>query len=466
MDKIRESAARVLSEVLDGGAYANVALPKELRRLEEPGGAQRKKTPLAEVDRRFLTELVYGATKTAGTLDFILGKYMNRPLAKVPPMVRSILRLAAYQIFFMDKVPPSAAVNEAVEFTKHYSHVGTVKFVNAVLRTAVREPQKAKFPAAAENLSLYLSLKFFHPLWLVEKFLADFGEEETRLLLAANNIEPSLILRANTVKISREDLLAKLVAENVVCEPSALAPEGIICTKHDALANLSALADGLATAQDESSMLTAHVIAPQAGAFIIDACAAPGGKATHLAALMNNRGRVVACDVSDAKLKRIADNAARLGTVIVEPLVCDGRRLGEKFPAAADVVLVDAPCSGLGVLRRKADLRHKKTPADLVRLPQTQSEILAGAAKAVKPGGMLVYSTCTINAAENDAVTAAFLRDNEDFALVDARQNLPQNAGNSAAIDQKAATLKEALHFYPHRDKTDGFFIAKMIRRA
>ena len=214
-------------------------------------------------------------------------------------------------------------------------------------------------------------------------------------------------------------------------------------------------------------MLTAHIVAPHADDFIIDACAAPGGKTTHLAALTENRGRIVAVDVSDAKLKRIADNAKRLGATAVETLLYDARNLGERFPAAADAVLVDAPCSGLGVLRRKADLRHKKTAADLARLPQTQGEILAGAAKAVKCGGALIYSTCTINATENDAVVTDFLRNNDDFAIVDARQFLPNNVtAQFAALDKNAATLPEALHFYPHRDKTDGFFIAKMVRRV
>ncbi|MCR5758542.1 MAG: 16S rRNA (cytosine(967)-C(5))-methyltransferase RsmB [Selenomonas sp.] len=442
MDKAREIAIQILNEVHEEGAYANVALARHLRRTE-----------LSDQDRRFVTELVYGAVKAGDTLDWILRRYVNRPLKKIPPMVREILRLGLYQIFYLDKVPASAACNTAVELTKKYSHAGTVKFVNAVLRTAVREPEKASFPEGKGRATEGLALKSQHPYWLVKRWVKQFGFAEAEALCAFDNGQPVLSLRTNTLKTTRPQLMTALQEAGAEVEESRWAPEGLRVTAHGALDNLAPLQEGLCQVQDESSMLVAHVVDPQPGELIIDCCSAPGGKTTHMAALMKNQGRIVAGDIYEHKLERIAENAQRLGIAIIEPTLLDAREVGEEYEAMADRVLVDAPCSGLGVLRRKPDARWNKRPEELAALPPLQGEILDSAARALKAGGVLVYSTCTIDAAENDEVVESFLTRHPEFTLEQTGYFLPQ----------KRETMMVQL--YPQRDGTDGFFIAR-LRKA
>ena len=442
MDKARETAIKVLQEVHEKGAYANVALAQALRRTE-----------LADQDRRFVTELVYGAVKAGDTLDWILRRYVNRPLSKIPPVIREILRLGLYQIFYLDKVPPSAACNTAVDLAKKYGHKGVAGFVNAVLRTAVREPEKAAFPQGKGHATEELALKSQHPLWLVKHWVKSFGFEETVRLCDFDNESARLCLRANTLKGQREDLLKELTACGAEAEFSAWAPEGLTVKSHGALDALAPLQEGRAQVQDESSMLVAHVVAPKPGEFILDCCSAPGGKTTHMAALMENKGRIVAGDIYEHKLARIKENAERLGIDIIETMLLDAREAGDKFAGQADRVLVDAPCSGLGVLRRKPDARWHKKQEELKELPSLQLEILKSAARALKPGGVLVYSTCTIERAENQAVLEAFLSGNKEFRLEKTGSFLPC-PGNHGE--------DEMVQLYPQQDGTDGFFIARM----
>ena len=443
MDKAREAAVKIINEVHEKGAYANVALVQELRRQE-----------LSDVDRRFVTELVYGTVKAGATLDWILRRYVNRPVKKIPPMIADILRLGLYQLFFMDRIPASAACNEAVELAKRYGHPGTVKFVNAVLRTAVREPEKAAFPEGKGQATTQLALASQHPEWLVRRWIREFGYAEAAALCAFDNEQAVLSLRTNTLKISREDLLTRLQDEGAEGEASAWAPEGIRCLFHGALDRLPSLQQGLFQVQDESSMQVAHVVAPQPGEFIIDTCSAPGGKTTHLAAIMENTGRILALDIYEHKLQRVAENAARLGISIIETKLLDAREVGELYAGQADRVLVDAPCSGLGVLRRKPDARWNKTPEQLAELPPLQLEILSSAARAVKPGGVLVYSTCTILREENQAVVEAFLAAQPDFFLEKTGHFLPGKPREDAMVQ-----------LLPQRDGTDGFFIARLRRK-
>ncbi len=440
MDRAREAAAKILLTVHEENAYANVVLAREIRKLK-----------LEDRDRRFVTELVYGTTKAGMTLDWILQRYINRPLKKISPMVREILRTGMYQLFYMEKVPPSAACNEAVELTKKYSHIGTVKFVNAVLRTAARQPEKAAFPIGKN--AEYLALSAFHPVWLVKKWIAQFGYAETAELCTFNNGQPNLSLRANTLKCSQKELLDKLCTEGAEGTASEWTPEGVLCQAHGSLDTMEALQQGFCQVQDESSMLVAHVVDPQPEEFIIDACSAPGGKATHMAALMKNQGRILAGDIYPHKLARIEENARRLSVKIVETVLMDARKIGENFTEQADRVLADVPCSGLGVLRRKPDARWTKQPNELDELPLLQFEILESAAKAVKKGGILVYSTCTIAPEENQQVVEKFLKQHKEFFLEDTGKFLPLKQR-----DEKMVQL------YPHKDGTDGFFIARMKR--
>ena len=440
MDRAREAAAKILLAVHEENAYANVVLAREIRKLR-----------LEDRDRRFVTEIVYGTTKAGMTLDWILQRYINRPLKKISPMVREILRTGMYQIFYMEKVPPSAACNEAVELAKKYSHIGTVKFVNAVLRTAARQPEKAAFPIGKK--AEYLALSAFHPVWLVKKWIAQFGYEETTELCAFNNGQPNLSLRANTLKCSQKELLDKLCTEGAEGTASEWTPEGVLCQAHGSLDMMEALQQGFCQVQDESSMLVAHVVDPQPGEFIIDACSAPGGKATHMAALMKNQGRILAGDIYPHKLARIEENARRLSIEIIETVLLDARKIGENFTEQADRVLADVPCSGLGVLRRKPDARWKKQPSELEELPLLQFEILESASKAVKKGGILVYSTCTIVPEENQQVVEKFLKKHKEFLL--------ENTGEFLPLKHREEKM---VQLYPHKDGTDGFFIVRMKR--
>ena len=444
VDKVRNLAVRVLGEVHEEGAYANVALARNLRKAQ-----------LTDVDRRFLTELVYGAVKAGGTLDWMIRRYVNRPVRKIAPMIRNILRLGFYQIFYMDKVPDSAACNECVELAKKYGHPGTVKFVNAVLRSAVREPEKCAFPHGKGHATEELALKSFHPQWMVKRWVKAFGYDAAAAICAFDNEDAVLSLRTNTLKTTREELLERLKEEGATAEPSDWAPEGILCQKHGALDRMASLQEGLFQVQDESSMQVAHVVAPESGEFVIDCCSAPGGKTTHLAALMRNQGRIVAGDIYEHKLARIEENAKRLGITIIDTELLDARDIGKHFPQQADRVLVDAPCSGLGVLRRKPDARWRKNEEELRKLPQLQLDILTSAAEAVKIGGVLVYSTCTIDRKENEEVVEAFLATHPQFEIEETGKYLPMKPREAKMVQ-----------LYPNVDGTDGFFIARMKRNA
>ena len=428
MDKVRLAVTRILYDIATNGAYSNVALAQILRQEK-----------FSDLDRKFCTELVYGAVKAGASLDWKISKYLSRPLAKVDPKILAVLRAGMYQIFFLDRVPNSAAVNESVELSKKFCGIGASKFVNGVLRSAVREPHKSDFLTGDDIESL--ALRTFHPTWLVKLFIEEFGLDATKQLLAFDNTDPPLCLRVNRLKTTREKILDALNKIGMQAEASTFAPEGIICSGHGALDKFQPLRAGFCQVQDESSMTAARLLNPAAGEFVIDACAAPGGKTTHLAELMDNRGRIIAADIYETKLEHVKLNAERLGIKIIEPLLIDARKLGDKFPAQADKVLVDAPCSGLGVLRRKADLRWKKTPDELKELPALQGEILSSVAKTLKRGGTLVYSTCTITRQENQDVVEHFLAEHSDFELI------------------------EIKTFLPHVTNTDGFFAAKLIRK-
>lgn len=444
MDKAREAALSVVNEVWDKGAYANVALVRCLHQAA-----------LSELDRRFVTELVYGAVKAGETLDWMLRRFVSRPLKKMPPVICNILRLGIYQLFFMDKVPASAACNESVELAKKYGHAGTVKLVNAVLRTAAREPEKAAFPDGKGKATEHLALVSQHPQWLIKRWIRAFGYEETVRLCDFDNQQPILSLRTNTLKTNREALLQTLQEQGAAVQASDWAPEGILCTEHGSLDKMEALQQGLFQVQDESSMQVAHVLAPQPDEFIIDACSAPGGKTTHMAALMQDKGRILALDIYEHKLVRIQENAARLGIHIIETKLLDARKLQELYAGQADRVLVDAPCSGLGVLRRKPDARWKKDEKLLQELPVLQREILQSAAGCVKPGGILVYSTCTMAREENEEVVEGFLAKHPEFILEKTGAFLPTNKRED-----------DMVQLCPQRDGTDGFFIARMCRRG
>ena len=439
IDRVRELAMQVLQKVHVEGAYANVALAETLREIK-----------LTERDRRFLTELVYGVTKAGETLDYMIGRYVA-DIRKAQPAIRELLRLGFYQIFLMDRVPPSAACDTAVELAKKHGRRGADSFVNGVLRAALREPERAALPDGRNAHAL--ALRTWHPRWLVERWMRAYGYERTEELCRCNNTSAPLSVRVNTLRTNRPALMEQFTAAGAQVRASAWVPDGIVLGTHGALDELAPLRMGLAQVQDESSMLVAHVLAPEPGMTVIDACAAPGGKTTHIAQRMENRGRILAFDIYEEKIRRIERNAQRLGISIMEAQMCDARAIGAAYAGQADRVLVDAPCSGLGVLRRKPDARWKKSPEDVKTLPPLQRAILASAAEAVKKGGILVYSTCTMEECENAAIVENFLRTHTDFVLEETGGFLPV---------QK--TTEHMVQIMPETDGPDGFFIARMRR--
>lgn len=427
----REVAFLTLFQVWEEGAYATLALQKNLQTAN-----------LEEMDRRFATELVNGTVKAKGTLDFLLQQLVDRPLQKLEPVVRYILHLGLYQIFYLERIPDSAACNESVKLAKKYSHRGSDKFVNGVLRSSVRQKE-----VLWEKVQSDPALQYCHPQWLIERWTALFGAGETFALCDWNNHPAYLSLRLQPTATTRDAFLQDLREMSAEGEVSSWSPDGVVITKSPGVTALLAKFPHSFYIQDESSMLPAQVLQPQPGEKVLDMCAAPGGKTVHMAALMENQGEIVACDIYPHKLKLIQENADRLGLKMIKTALQDGCKFRSDWENRFDRVLVDAPCSGLGVLRRRAEARWTKTAADLFAFPPLQKTILDQGARYVKPGGVLLYSTCTMEPEENQLQIADFLKRHQDWRLT----GFPH--------PRTGERVKE-LQLYPQRDGIDGFYLA------
>ncbi|MGI6679427.1 MAG: 16S rRNA (cytosine(967)-C(5))-methyltransferase RsmB [Dehalobacterium sp.] len=442
----RETALLILYQVAAKEAYANLELNKVLSRND-----------YQTIDRSFITELVYGTIRMQGRIDYILGLFIKKPLNTLPLWILLILRLGVYQIIFLDKVPERAAVNESVQLTKKYGHAGTVKFVNGVLRNVARQKEKLKYPSLEEDPPKHISLHYSHPQWLVERWLEQFGPEETINLCSWNNTSPQVTLRTNTLRTTRDDLIIRLGGEGVKSQPGRIVPESILVTGASSLTSLPSYQAGLFQVQDEGSMLVAHVLAPKPGSRMLDLCAAPGGKTTHAAQLMKNHGVIKAFDLYPHKLTLVNESCQRLGVSIVETSVQDATQLPDSLQHWADFCLVDAPCSGLGVLRRRPDARWRKESKKIDELVVLQKKILTAAAKTVKPGGILVYSTCTITPEENKKMIHWFLAEHQEYVLdpIDKILDFPWGEHEKQGSDGM-------IQLYPHIHGTDGLFMARM----
>ena len=441
----RGAALAVLGEVLAEGAYTNIAINKYLRTHQ-----------LESMERRLFTELVYGTVKALGTINWYLAQCVSRPLEQLEKNVLNILRLSAYQLLYMERIPAAAACNEAVKLTRCVSHEGSAKLVNAVLRGLLRKQQAGEIslPDPQVDDAGYLALKYYHPRWLVKRWLGPWGRAGTEALLAFNNTSAPVCLRTNTLVTTRERLLAELAAAGAEAAPSRWCSDGIIVSRlgEVGLGELLAKLPDSFYVQDESSMLVAGLLAPLPGMEVLDMCSAPGGKTTHVAQLMQNAGSITACDVHDHKLQLIAANAARLGISIIKPTLNDGTALRAEWLAKFDRVLVDAPCSGLGVLRRRAEARWRKQRKDLKLFPPLQLAILNNAAQYVKDGGRLVYSTCTIEQSENHYLIEEFLAKNTAWHRVPFAHPL-------------TGEQVEELQILPQVDGIDGFYICVLEKR-
>lgn len=439
----RRIALNILIDIEQNKAFSNISINKHI-----------KKSNMTSLDRRFISQLVYGVLENKLYLDYIIKNFSKTKIKKIQAPILNILRLGLYQIIFLQKVPDSAAVNESVKLTKKINF-RLSGFVNGILRSYLRNKEKVQLPNYENNPIQFLSIKYSHPKWLVSKWVNDYGIEFASKLLEANNKSPNLTIRTNTLKINREDLIKKLIKEGVSCKKGDIVPEALIVESMESnLDNLESFREGLLQVQDESSMLVSHILSPLEGEFIIDVCSAPGGKSTHIAQLMKNRGRVLSRDIHKHKLDLVRENSNRLGVTIIETQQYDALKLDTKLIGLADRVLVDAPCSGFGIIRRKPEIRYLKDTKDIMELSKLQLEILKVSSQYVKIGGILLYSTCTIQDEENKKVINRFLEQNDKFTLIDINNDLPNHIMSN----------EKYLQLYPHTSNTDGFFICKMKR--
>ncbi|HEY8909235.1 MAG TPA: 16S rRNA (cytosine(967)-C(5))-methyltransferase RsmB [Desulfosporosinus sp.] len=443
----RGLAVQILTKVEVEGAYANLLLQRNIGRLTDSR------------DRQFVTLLVNGALKHRLTLDYALRLHLSKPMSALPHEVRAILRIGAFQLLYVDKVPDAVAVNESVELAKPFPKF--TGLVNGVLRKVMNKAWDFPWPDEKRQIVRYLSVRYSHPEWMIQRWLKRWGKEETEALCQANNEPAQTWIRTNTLKISREDLMDRLILEGVTVEPGTRIPESLKIQHFGAMDQLESFREGLFTVQDESSQLVAHVVDPKPGQRVLDTCSAPGGKTTHMAQMMHDEGDIQAFDIHAHKLELIDQLAQRLGITIIRAQLGDARDLPGVELGSQHRVLVDAPCSGLGVLRRRADLRWKKEEEDLKELNQLQLAILERAASCVEVGGDLIYSTCTIEPEENFELVKTFRSAHPEFEPVNLVESLPFTLEDPRDIQQAS---KGMLQLLPHRHGMDGFFLAKFRR--
>ena len=437
-DKPREKALEILCRV-ETGAFADALLDRARQAFDAR-------------DSAFILELVYGALRNRTLLDWTLDQFSAQPLAKTDAETRNILRLGAYQMLFLDKVPVHAAVNTAVDLAR--DHGNKSSYVNGLLRNLDRKRASIVGPGQDDPVKK-LSILHSHPEWLVMRWVKRFGEETAEKLLRENNRPAPLIVRANTLKTTRGRLKASLEAEGAAAIETVYSAAGLEIISSPGLRSLKAYAQGWFMVQDQAAQLIGLMLGPRPGETVLDACAAPGGKATHLAELMENRGSVIALESDQDRLGRIRENSARLGITIISPVRGDATKYQE---GRFDKILIDAPCSGLGVLRRHPDGRWNKNEKTIGERAVLQRGILENCASLLKPGGALVYATCTTEPDENEEVISSFLAKHNEFVIEGPQQFLPASAAR--LVDDKGF-----LHTFPDEPAMDGFFGVRLVKR-
>jgi 16S rRNA (cytosine967-C5)-methyltransferase len=394
-----------------------------------------------------LRELVKGTLRWRGRLDWVLDQIVHIGLQQVQPWIKNVLRLGAYQILFLERVPAHAAVDESVKLAHRHGHPGTAGLVNSVLRRLVEQKDTIAIPDGDDVASL--AVWGSHPEWLVERWLARMSVAEVRELMLANNRAAAVGLRVNALRGNRKQLIEKLAAEEHTAEPAKFAPDLVWLEGGVAPGGLKAFREGWCTAQDESEALVSRLVAPEPHERLLDLCAAPGGKCTHLAELMGDEGEVWAVERAPERVASLQATVDRLGAHAVHVVQGDGRSY--TFPMPFDRVLVDAPCSGLGVLARRADARWRKGPEILREMPAIQLELLAAGGRRARPGGVLVYSVCSFEPEETTGVVERFLAENPSFVLESVGGRVPDEV-----VDEQGF-----LRVLPHRHGCDGAFAAR-----
>jgi len=433
-------SAQILTRIERTDSYLDKLIENEFR-----------SNRLNEKDKRLLNEITNGVIRNKMRIDWVLKKFYHGDFLKINSAIKNSLRVALYQFLFCDKIPEYAIVNEAVESIKISLSDKHSKLVNAVLRNILRQKDKIEFPDPEKDRIKYLSVFYSHPEWMVKRWVNRLGYDSTEALLVMNNKPKDISVRINALKMTRDMAEIEMLAQKVKFERSDYSDVHLNIKNFGELNSLELMKNGTLYVQDPSASLPVQLLDPQEGERIIDICAAPGGKATHIAEKMKNTGEIIAVDIFDMRLKTVEENFKRLGITNIKTLSFDARTLAIE---PGDRVLVDAPCSGFGTLSKKPDIKWKQDPAQLEKLGQLQYEIIVNASRHVKPDGVLVYSTCTIEPEENSEIVEKFLASHTNFVL--------ESADKFVLPD--VVSEKGYIETYPHIHHIDGSFSARLKR--
>ncbi len=438
----RVQAIETLKKILGNKSYSNIVLNHDMKNVEGRYLSLYRKSVLGVIEN-----LIF--------IDWIIDEVSSIKTKKMEDSVLVVLRLAVYQLFFLDKSHENIVVNESVQYVKDTGNIRASKFVNAVLRNILRGKTKLLEKMDALPIDEHLSVKYSYPADLVRRWKKQFGRENVESVLIANNLEAPLELRVNTLKTTRDELMEIFEKKGFKPHKCRYANKGIALESPSDIENTDEYIQGFFSIQSESSMLAGQILNPEEDRLIIDMCAAPGGKSMNAAEIINNKGRIISRDFYGGKLPLIRKEAERLGISIIEAEEYDAVKLDEGLVGKADYVIADVPCTGLGIIRRKPEIKFTKTEADLKSIRKIQYKILENASKYLKVGGELAYSTCTTNKEENIELIAEFLNKNKEFELADISGNI-----DKIFTDAK----KGYIEIYPHIHNMDGFFIAKIKR--
>ncbi len=440
----RQAACETLLRIRKEGGFADRLIDIEL-----------SSGVLSGPDRGLYAELVYGVLRRQGTLDHILQQLLEKPMIELDPLALVILRIGLYQLTCLDRIPESAAVNESVNLAKLITP-GTSGLINAVLRNYLRRRDTITFPDIAANPAAAIATRHSQPEWLVEQWIGQLGVAEAQQLAEASSQQPPLTLRVNTLRSSRDELLQEFETQGIEATPCRFSPDGITIAGRHTINTLPGFDAGLFAVQDEASQLAGRLLGAEPGERIWDACCAPGGKSCHIAQLMDDRGELIATDISRSKLTLVQDSVRRLGIGSVSTAVADLHQ-PDTFPEGYfDRILLDAPCSGLGVIRRNPEAKWRLFSGDITRLAAVQKTLLKNAATRLKPGGTLLYSTCSTSEAENEQVVEDFLLHHSGFVL--------ENLNDIFPAWSDLIAFYGMFRVWPHRHGMDGFFAARIKR--